>query len=125
MPQERTLQDLRQFLGKNKQIPGDADSRFCGSCSVELTTAGLKHGGAFDDGKALHTCAIKFPEITPTIVSVLMEFVMDPAVNLACDVVNYLREIADQNPTLRNEILDRLLELFPQITVGSLLFVLS
>ncbi|CAK8574515.1 unnamed protein product [Lathyrus sativus] len=65
--------------------------------------------------QAIHTCAIKFPEVASTVVHLLMDFLGDTNVASAMDVVVFVREIIETNPRLRVSIITRLLDTFYQI----------
>ena len=65
--------------------------------------------------QAIHSCAIKFPEVVSTVVHLLMDFLGDSNVASAIDVVVFVREIIETNPKLRVSIITRLLDTFYQI----------
>ncbi|CAK9183489.1 unnamed protein product, partial [Ilex paraguariensis] len=65
--------------------------------------------------QAIHSCAIKFPEVASTVVHLLMDFLGDNNVASAMDVVVFVREIIETNPKLRVSIITRLLDTFYQI----------
>lgn len=65
--------------------------------------------------QAIHSCAIKFPEVASTVVHLLMDFLGDSNVASALDVVVFVREIIETNPKLRVSIITRLLDTFYQI----------
>ncbi|PON83647.1 Coatomer beta subunit [Trema orientale] len=65
--------------------------------------------------QAIHTCAIKFPEVASTVVHLLMDFLGDTNVASAIDVAVFVREIIETNPKLRVSIITRLLDTFYQI----------
>ncbi|XP_041010695.1 coatomer subunit beta-1 [Juglans microcarpa x Juglans regia] len=65
--------------------------------------------------QAIHSCAIKFPEVASTVVHLLMDFLGDSNVGSAVDVVVFVREIIETNPKLRVSIITRLLDTFYQI----------
>lgn len=65
--------------------------------------------------QAIHSCAIKFPEVASTVVHLLMDFLGDSNVASAMDVVVFVREIIETNPKLRVSIVMRLLDTFYQI----------
>jgi coatomer subunit beta len=65
--------------------------------------------------QAIHSCAIKFPEVASTVVHLLMDFLGDSNVGSAVDVVVFVREIIETNPKLRVSIVTRLLDTFYQI----------
>ena len=65
--------------------------------------------------QAIHSCAIKFPEVASTVVHLLMDFLGDTNVASAMDVVVFVREIIETNPKLRISIITRLLDTFYQI----------
>ncbi|KAH7865852.1 hypothetical protein Vadar_012053 [Vaccinium darrowii] len=51
--------------------------------------------------QAIHSCAIKFPDVASTVVHLLMDFLGDSNVASAIDVVVFVREIIETNPKLR------------------------
>ncbi|KAL9442786.1 hypothetical protein AB3S75_016201 [Citrus x aurantiifolia] len=65
--------------------------------------------------QAIHSCAIKFPEVASTVVHLLMDFLGDSNVASAIDVIIFVREIIEMNPKLRVSIITRLLDNFYQI----------
>ncbi|CAA3019609.1 coatomer subunit beta-1-like [Olea europaea var. sylvestris] len=65
--------------------------------------------------QAIHSCAIKFPEVASIVVHLLMDFLGDNNVASAMDVVIFVREIIETNPKLRVSIVTRLLDTFYQI----------
>lgn len=65
--------------------------------------------------QAIHTCAMKFPEVASTVVHLLMDFLGDTNIASAVDVVLFVREIIETNPKLRVSIITRLLDTFYQI----------
>lgn len=65
--------------------------------------------------QAIHSCALKFPEVAGTVVHLLMDFLGDSNVASALDVVFFVREITETNSKLRESIMVRLLDTFYQI----------
>ncbi|CAH9072648.1 unnamed protein product [Cuscuta europaea] len=65
--------------------------------------------------QAIHSCAVKFPEVASTVVHLLMDFLGDNNVASAIDVAIFVREIIETNPKLRVSIVTRLLDTFYQI----------
>ncbi|XP_073019225.1 coatomer subunit beta-1-like [Primulina eburnea] len=65
--------------------------------------------------QAIHSCAIKFPEVASTVVHLLMDFLGDSNVASAMDVIVFVREIIETNSRLRVSIVTRLLDTFYQI----------
>ncbi|XP_044471666.1 coatomer subunit beta-1-like [Mangifera indica] len=65
--------------------------------------------------QAIHSCAIKFPDVASTVVHLLMDFLGDSNVASAIDVIVFVREIIQMNPKLRVSIITRLLDNFYQI----------
>ncbi|MBA0839210.1 hypothetical protein Goarm_004963, partial [Gossypium armourianum] len=62
--------------------------------------------------QAIHSCAIKFPEVASTVVHLMMDFLGDSNVASAIDVIVFVREIIETNPKLRVSIITRLLDTF-------------
>ncbi|KAH6801607.1 Coatomer [Perilla frutescens var. frutescens] len=65
--------------------------------------------------QAIHSCAIKFPEVASTVVHLLMDFLGDSNIASAMDVAVFVREIIETNPKLTVSIITRLLDTFYQI----------
>ncbi|GJS44063.1 coatomer subunit beta-1 [Tanacetum coccineum] len=65
--------------------------------------------------QAIHSCAVKFPEVAGAVVHMLMDFLGDSNVASAMDVIVFEREIIESNPKLRVSIVTRLLDTFYQI----------
>lgn len=65
--------------------------------------------------QAIHSCALKFPEVASTVVHLLMDFLGDSNVASAIDVVCFVREIIQTNANLRESIMARLVDIFYQI----------
>ncbi|KAI5071235.1 hypothetical protein GOP47_0013486 [Adiantum capillus-veneris] len=65
--------------------------------------------------QAIHSCALKFPEVASTVAHLLMDFLGDTNVASAMDVVYFVREIIETNPKLRESIISKLLDIFYQI----------
>lgn len=65
--------------------------------------------------QAIHSCALKFPEVASTVVHLLMDFLGDSNTASAIDVVFFVREIIETNSRLRESIIARLLDTFYQI----------
>jgi len=65
--------------------------------------------------QAIHSCAVKFPDVAGSVVYMLMDFMGDANTASALDVVFFVREIAETNPKLREEILQHLMNTFYQI----------
>jgi coatomer subunit beta len=62
--------------------------------------------------RAVHRCAVKFPETAGAVVHLLMDFLGDQNAAAAFDVAMFIREIAQTNVGLRESILARLLDNF-------------
>ncbi|KXZ45907.1 hypothetical protein GPECTOR_49g491 [Gonium pectorale] len=65
--------------------------------------------------QAIHTCAVKFPEVAGSVVHVLMDFLGDANTASALDVIFFVREIMETNARLRPNVLERLHTIFYQI----------
>lgn len=65
--------------------------------------------------QAIHVCAVKFPQVGGSVVHLLMDFLSDANTASALDVVYFVREIIETNPSLRESVIERLLDTFYQI----------
>ncbi|GFR51084.1 hypothetical protein Agub_g13410 [Astrephomene gubernaculifera] len=65
--------------------------------------------------QAIHSCAVKFPEVAGNVVHVLMDFLGDSNTASALDVIFFVREIMETNARLRPSVLERLHTVFYQI----------
>eukprot|EP00698_Gefionella_okellyi_P020701 TRINITY_DN6540_c0_g1_i1.p1 TRINITY_DN6540_c0_g1~~TRINITY_DN6540_c0_g1_i1.p1 ORF type:complete len:969 (+),score=240.95 TRINITY_DN6540_c0_g1_i1:62-2908(+) len=62
---------------------------------------------------AIHSCAERFPEVADSVVYVLMDFLGDASGSAsAADVVAFVREVLQQYPELRPNVISKLLETF-------------
>jgi len=66
----------------------------------------------------IHTFVNKFPEIAGTVVHVLIDFLDDPNVTSASDVVLFVREVVESFPRLREVVVQKLVEYFSTIKVA-------
>ncbi|KAE8678673.1 Coatomer subunit beta-1 [Hibiscus syriacus] len=84
---------------------------------VKTQTGELEKNGEYRSMliQAIHSCAIKFPEVASTVLHLLMDFLGDSNVASAIDVVIFVREIIETNSKLRVSIITRLLDTFYQI----------
>ncbi|KAJ9053744.1 coatomer subunit beta [Entomophthora muscae] len=64
---------------------------------------------------AIHSCAIRFPEVAPAVVATLMGYFNESATSTAVDVVTFIKEIAELIPELRSVIVESLLQAFDDI----------
>jgi coatomer subunit beta len=65
--------------------------------------------------QAIHSCAVKFPDVAGNVIHLLMDFLGDTNTASALDVIFFVREIMETNAKLRETILARLLDSFSQI----------
>ena len=65
--------------------------------------------------RTLHSCCIKFPDISATVIPVLTEFLSDTNELAAADVLVFVREAIQKFEGLRPLIIEKLLEAFPSI----------
>lgn len=65
--------------------------------------------------RTLHSCCIKFPDISETVIPVLTEFLSDANELAAADVLVFVREAIQKFESLRPLIIERLLDSFPFI----------
>ncbi|TKW17969.1 hypothetical protein SEVIR_5G403400v4 [Setaria viridis] len=84
---------------------------------VKTQGAEVEKGGEYRQMlvQAIHACAKKYPEVAASVVHLLMDFLGDPNVAAAFDVVLFVREIIETNPKLRVSIIQRLIDTFSQI----------
>lgn len=63
--------------------------------------------------KAIHSCAIKFPDVANQVVPLLMEFLALP--DGAMDVILFIRVMCESYPEIRKDIIEKLLITLPDI----------
>ncbi|KAL7752220.1 coatomer subunit beta [Sorochytrium milnesiophthora] len=68
--------------------------------------------------QAIHTCAIRFPEVAASVVHVLMDFLSDTSNASAVDVIAFVREVIERFPALTESILNKLYECFLELRSG-------
>jgi len=71
--------------------------------------------------KAIHSCALRFPDVACNVVHALMEHLGDTNVASALDVINFVAEVVMTYPEHRQAITRRLLEAMGEITSASVL----
>lgn len=65
--------------------------------------------------QAIHKCTVNFPDVAGAVVPLLMGFLTDSNTISAVDVIYFVREIMETNPKLQKQILELLIDIFPQI----------
>ncbi|QDZ25483.1 subunit beta of coatomer [Chloropicon primus] len=65
--------------------------------------------------QAIHKCTVNFPDVAGAVVPLLMGFLTDSNTVSAVDVIYFVREIMETNPKLQQQVLELLLDVFPQI----------
>ena len=65
--------------------------------------------------RAIHQCAVRFPEVAGTVLHLLMDFLSDENAVSALEVAYFLREIAETNPKLHRDIFERMMDTFPAV----------
>ncbi len=79
--------------------------------------------------RAIHQCAVRFPDVAASVLHLLMDFLSDPNAASALDVAHFIREIAETNPKLHDAIVERLMDTFPAVRLSRvaacLLWVIS
>ncbi|XP_058788697.1 coatomer subunit beta [Phymastichus coffea] len=65
--------------------------------------------------RTLHSCSIKFPDVAAAVIPVLTDFLSENSEAAANDVLVFIREAIQRFDNLRPLIIEKLLEVFPQI----------
>lgn len=65
--------------------------------------------------KAMHAAVMRYLHVAPTVVPIMLDFVCEPGAS-AYDVALFVREVMQQQPELRDELLTKLAALFPMIS---------
>lgn len=65
--------------------------------------------------KAIHQCAVRFPDVAASVLHLLMDFLSDPNAASALDVAYFIKEIVETNPKLHDAIVERLMDTFPAV----------
>lgn len=68
--------------------------------------------------QTLHACAVRFPEVASEMVGELMSFLGDANNPSAVDVIAFVRELVERFPNLREDIIARLTNAFPEFKSG-------
>lgn len=71
--------------------------------------------------QAISTCVTKFPEVAESVVNLLLDFVSTGPV--AVRVIKFVREIVESFPPLRTQVLDKLMEVLPEVTTPEVMRV--
>mmetsp|Transcript_28854 Transcript_28854/g.80675 ORF Transcript_28854/g.80675 Transcript_28854/m.80675 type:complete len:965 (-) Transcript_28854:156-3050(-) len=88
---------------------------------VKSQDQGMENGAEYRQLliQAVHSCAIRFPEVAASVVHVLMDFLGDANVHSAVDVINFAREVMELYPDLRQELLQKLFLSIRSIRAGA------
>ncbi|XP_066251083.1 coatomer subunit beta [Euwallacea similis] len=70
--------------------------------------------------RTLHACCIKFPDVAPTVIPVLVEFLSDTNELAAVDVLVFIREAIQKFENLRPLIIEKLLESFKDVKAAKI-----
>mmetsp|Transcript_15168 Transcript_15168/g.38482 ORF Transcript_15168/g.38482 Transcript_15168/m.38482 type:complete len:938 (-) Transcript_15168:2260-5073(-) len=65
--------------------------------------------------QAIHKCTVNFPDVAGAVVPLLMGFLTDANTVSAIDVIHFVREIMETNAKLQKQVLELLIDIFPQI----------
>eukprot|EP01112_Ceratiomyxa_fruticulosa_P016820 TRINITY_DN5132_c0_g1_i1.p1 TRINITY_DN5132_c0_g1~~TRINITY_DN5132_c0_g1_i1.p1 ORF type:complete len:963 (-),score=223.46 TRINITY_DN5132_c0_g1_i1:118-3006(-) len=65
--------------------------------------------------QAIHQCAVRFPDVASSVVHLLMDFLGDPNIASAVDVIIFVREVIETYPALRDSITRKLIESLFQV----------
>lgn len=65
--------------------------------------------------ETMHACAVRFPDVVSTVVTLLLNYLGDDNAAAALDVIYFVREIVQEYPTLREQILSKVIESFDDI----------
>ena len=68
--------------------------------------------------QAIHTCAIKYPNVADSVVHVLMDFLTDANKVSAVDVIAFVKEVMERFPHLRAGIIENLVDSLPEMKTG-------
>jgi coatomer subunit beta len=68
---------------------------------------------------SVHSCAIKFPAVADSVISVLLDFLTDDNKMTQIDVIAFVKEVIERFPNLRDSILSSLLDSFPDIKASN------
>ena len=60
--------------------------------------------------RTLHSISVRFPDVAPEVIPVLMDFLSDANELAAADVMNFTREAIQRYPELKPLIIQKLLE---------------
>ncbi|KAJ1959850.1 coatomer subunit beta, partial [Dispira parvispora] len=71
--------------------------------------------------RTIHSCAVRFSEAALDVVHALLDSVDDFNTSSAVDVINFVREVVEKFPALREDILQRLLTTFTELRSGQVL----
>ena len=64
---------------------------------------------------ALHRCAVKFPEVVAAVTQVLLNYIGDDNNEFSLSVTNYIREIVEEYPQVREDVVLKLSSTFDDI----------
>ena len=66
----------------------------------------------------VHKCAMRFPQVASTVVYLLMDFIAEMNIASAADIINFVKEVVEKFPQLRQSIIERLLLTLAETKAG-------
>jgi coatomer subunit beta len=120
---DEVVQLLKKELIKTEQTaqnPGESNLAAAGGVASMIPGSGAGVRSVTDAYRkilmdSMHICAVKFPDVVPTVVHLLVNYLGDEHTAAAQDVAAFVREIVHEYPNLRDSILTKVLENFADI----------
>jgi len=94
-----------------KEIVGTGGKAAGGSAAVALDPEASAYRAFLIT--AIHGCAVRFPEVAPTVVHLLMDFLHGEG---ALSVIEFVREIVETFPAMRPAVLSKLRNVMPDVS---------
>ncbi|BFZ57659.1 coatomer subunit beta [Savitreella phatthalungensis] len=66
----------------------------------------------------VHKCAMRFPQVASNVVYLLMDFIAEMNTASAADIINFVKEVVERFPQLRQSIIERLLLTLAETKAG-------
>ena len=110
----RNVEDVVQLL-KKELIKADSPEQ-----QMQTQQGGRQQGDGYRKMlvDAMHECAVRFPHVVSTVVHLLMNYVGDEQAAAALDVVYFVREIVEEYPQLRDDILLKVADGLQEVKVA-------
>lgn len=106
----RNVDEVMALLKKEIVATGSKNSASSAGAGASIDAEATAYRGMLIT--AIHGCAVRFPEVAPAVVQLLMDFLNGEG---ALSVIEFVREIVETFPEMRGSVMSKLRDVMPEI----------